>query len=88
MYIWKTQDGQNTSLESLGLDSRRFEEIAWPEKFGSLAVYLNHQAERLAAPVTDREASYYPWIFYRDSALLIRPLFVDFIRGDRRAEWK
>ena len=76
LYIWKTQDGRNASLESLGLDSRRFEEIAWPEKFGSLAVYLNHQAERLAAPVPDREASYYPWIFYRDSALLVRPLFV------------
>jgi signal transduction histidine kinase len=75
LYIWKPSDRGNASLESLRLHGNRFEQVAWPESFGSLAVYLNHQAQRLSAPIPDREASYYPWTFYRDSALLVRPLF-------------
>jgi signal transduction histidine kinase len=73
--IWKLEEGHG-SFESYEAGGKRFVEVAWPERLGSLRPYLERQGQLLNARVIgDRQALYYPWTFLGSAPALIRPIF-------------
>jgi signal transduction histidine kinase len=75
IYIWRTGDRQRMFLESLDLDNRRFQESGWPARLAKLREFTEKQAAQLPASISARAAADYPWTFYEDPPLLIRPIF-------------
>jgi two-component system sensor histidine kinase SenX3 len=83
LHIWK-RSGSNEFLEVFDTASGRFQQVKWPAQLASVHEFLQQQTAQLSRPVNDREALYYPWIFFddaRDSSTayntmaLIRPVF-------------
>jgi signal transduction histidine kinase len=73
--VWKLEEG-HASFESFEPGGKRFLEAAWPERLGSLRLYLERQAQLLNARVIgDREALYYPWAFQDSAPAFVRPIF-------------
>jgi signal transduction histidine kinase len=75
LYIWKPGSGHGARLESLDPEKKRFQEIPWPPRLESLHQFLSQQSGHLPAPISDRDAVYYPWTFHEETPALIRPAF-------------
>lgn len=75
VYIWKPAERQKQLLEALDLDTKRFQQAAWPAELEALRGLAASQASRLPSAIADRDAEYYPWTFYEETPALIRPIF-------------
>jgi signal transduction histidine kinase len=76
VHIWTPDGSGRSSLESLNLQSKRFQEAPWPVRLESLRQFLGRQFAQLPPAISDREANYYPWTLWEDTPALIRPLFL------------
>jgi signal transduction histidine kinase len=75
VYFWRTAPSSAASLESFGSTENRFREANWPPELESVRDKLSRQRDLLSSAVADREAVYYPWTFFGESAALARPIF-------------
>ena len=78
--IWKIDAAPSPYLERASENGDRFQQIAWPADFDSLHRFLTQRAANLSGTVDDRQALYYPWMFFDDfpgphDPVLSRPLF-------------
>jgi len=64
LYIWKTGSSTADSLEFFHLDDGRFHAANWPSDLESLRRFLTVRGELPFSVTDDREAVYYPWIFF------------------------
>jgi len=75
LYIWKTGSAHETGLESLLPEGNRFQNTIWPADLESLHRYLTERGDFLSSVSDDRQAIYFPWIFFQDGPALMRPVF-------------
>jgi signal transduction histidine kinase len=75
LYIWKTGSSTADGFESFHQDDGRFHAANWPSDLESLHRFLTEPGEFSFSVTDDREAVYYPWIFFGGAPALVRPIF-------------
>jgi signal transduction histidine kinase len=75
LYIWKTGSSTADGFESFHQDDGRFHAANWPSDLESLHRFLTEPGEFPFSVTDDREAVYYPWIFFGGAPALVRPIF-------------
>ena len=75
LYIWKTGSAHETGVETFLPEANRFQTASWPADLESLHSYLTERGEFLSSVSDDRQAIYYPWIFFQEGPALLRPIF-------------
>jgi signal transduction histidine kinase len=75
LHIWRMASADAPVFESLAESDDEFHKVAWPAQLESLRPFLTQQFEKALSVTDDRDAVYYPWTFYEDASVLIRPIF-------------
>lgn len=75
IYIWRSASSDTPGLESFDQADSRFHDVNWPSELVPLHRYLTGRVEFFSSAISDREAVYYPWMFYGDLPALVRPIF-------------
>jgi signal transduction histidine kinase len=65
----------SSEFESLIENDNQFHKATWPPQLESLQPVLARQFKQASSVTNDRDAVYYPWTFYGDAPVLIRPIF-------------
>ena len=78
--IWKIDAVPSVYVERADERGEHFQQIAWPADLDALRRFLAAQVTGLSGTVDDRQALYYPWIFFDDftgphDPVLTRPIF-------------
>lgn len=75
VYFWRRIPSSPPSLELFSPPDDQFREANWPPDLDSVRDSLTWQRDSLSSVIADREAVYYPWMFFGEAAALARPVF-------------
>lgn len=77
LYIWTNGSSGLSRLRVLNPDDTTFHDTSWAPELESLRSFLQGRKELFPASIEDRDAVYFPWIFFQGATSLVRPIFED-----------